>query len=193
MDWFERLTGFREESYDATRAKLKVEGRHLHSLVNGKSHGIGEFELPSLRTLRERAASRTGTPGRLKVSVVTGDVREMHQAPENLPVRASTLAVHRDLEPSPICFALRSLLSKTGATNGAILFPSCPLAVGTRAQVGDLWRSRNGGVTAHGRSIGHGGMPVDLPPKAPLHDFAVEFVDERLYPNDGNLVVGYNG
>jgi hypothetical protein len=36
-------------------------------------------------------------------------------------------------------------------------------------------------------------MPVELPPKAPLHDFAVEFVDERLYPNDENLVVGYNG
>jgi hypothetical protein len=82
MDWFERLTGFREESYEATRAKLHVEGRHLHSLVNGKSHGIGEFELPSLRTLRERATSQTGKPGRLKVSVVTGDVREMHQAPE---------------------------------------------------------------------------------------------------------------
>ena len=50
-----------------------------------------------------------------------------------------------------------------------------------------------GCVTAFGRCIGHGGMPVDLPPKAPLHDFAVEFVDERLYPNDENLVVGYNG
>jgi hypothetical protein len=50
-----------------------------------------------------------------------------------------------------------------------------------------------GGVTAFGRCIGHGGMPVDLPPKAPLHDFAVEFVDERLYPNDENPVVGYNG
>jgi len=36
-------------------------------------------------------------------------------------------------------------------------------------------------------------MPVDLPPKAPLHDFAVEFIDDRLYPNDENLVVGYNG
>jgi hypothetical protein len=82
MDWFERLTGFREESYAATRAKLKVEGRHLHSLVNGKSYGIGQFELPSLRTLRERAASRTGMPGRLKASVVTGDVRVMHQVPE---------------------------------------------------------------------------------------------------------------
>ena len=53
-----------------TRAKLKVEGRHLHSRVNGKSHGIGEFELPSLRTLGERAASKTGARGRLKVSVV---------------------------------------------------------------------------------------------------------------------------
>jgi hypothetical protein len=82
MDWFERLTGFREESYAATRAKLKVEARHLHSLVNGESYGIGEFELPSLRTLRERVASRTRTSGRLKVSVVTGDVRKMHQAPE---------------------------------------------------------------------------------------------------------------
>ena len=50
-----------------------------------------------------------------------------------------------------------------------------------------------GGVTAYGRCIGHGGMPVDLPPKAPLHEFAVEFVDDRLYPNDENLVVGYNG
>ena len=51
----------------------------------------------------------------------------------------------------------------------------------------------DGGVTAFGRCIGHGGMPVDLPPKTPLHDFAVEFVDERHYPNDENLVVGYNG
>ena len=77
MDWFERLTGFREESYEATRAKLRVEGGHLHSLVNGKSYGVGEFELASLRTLRERAATLTGMSGRLKVSVVTGDVRQM--------------------------------------------------------------------------------------------------------------------
>src|ERR1700727_508471 len=50
-----------------------------------------------------------------------------------------------------------------------------------------------GGVKAYGRCIGHGGMPVDLPRKAPLHEFAVEYVDERLYPNDENLIVGYNG
>ena len=83
MDWFERLTGFREESYEATRAKLRVEGGRLHSLVNGKSYGVGEFELASLQTLRERAGPPSGDmSGRLKVSVVTGDVRQMHQASE---------------------------------------------------------------------------------------------------------------
>ena len=83
MDWFEKLTGFRETSYDDTRAKLKVEGRRLHSLINGKSYGIGELELVSLQALRERVKSAGGLPGLLKVSVVTGDVRDMHRSPEN--------------------------------------------------------------------------------------------------------------
>jgi hypothetical protein len=78
MDWFERLTGFREASYDDTRRKLQVIDGHLRSVVNGGSYGIGELELVSLRTLRDRA----GTPtGRSKFGIVTGDVRLMHQAP----------------------------------------------------------------------------------------------------------------
>jgi hypothetical protein len=83
MDWFERLTGFRETSYDDTRAKLKVNGSRLQSLVNGKSYSIGELELVPLQALRERAKSAGGPLGRLKVSAVTGDVRQMHQSPEN--------------------------------------------------------------------------------------------------------------
>ncbi len=83
MDWFERLTGFRETDYDDTRAKLKVEGSRLQSLINGKSYGIGELELVPLEALRDRVKSAGGMPGRLKVSVVTGDVRQMHQLPEN--------------------------------------------------------------------------------------------------------------
>jgi len=82
MDWFERLMGFRETSYDDTRARLKVEGSRLQSLVNGKSYGVGELELVSLQRLRERVKSSGGPPGRLKASVVTGDVRQMHQSPE---------------------------------------------------------------------------------------------------------------
>jgi len=53
------------------------------SRINGKSYGIGELELVPLQVLRERVKS-TGVPsGRLKVSVVIGDVRKMHQEPEN--------------------------------------------------------------------------------------------------------------
>jgi hypothetical protein len=83
MDWFERLTGFRETDYDDTRAKLRIEGSRLQSLINGKSYGVGELELVSLQALRERVKSGGGLSGRLKVSVVTGDVRQMHQSPEN--------------------------------------------------------------------------------------------------------------
>lgn len=82
MDWFERLTGFRETSYDETRRHLKVEGGKLHSRVNGQSYGIGELELMSLQTLQNRVTATDGLPGRLKVKVVTGDARRLHQAPE---------------------------------------------------------------------------------------------------------------
>jgi len=80
MDWFERLTGFREVSYADTRAKLEVEGRRLRSIVNGQSWEIGELEVVSLAALRQRA---TASPsGRPKVRIVQGDVRKMHAAPE---------------------------------------------------------------------------------------------------------------
>src|ERR1700730_13488352 len=52
-------------------------------MINGKSFGIGELELVPLQALRERVKSDGGLPGRLKVSVVTGDVRRMHQLPGN--------------------------------------------------------------------------------------------------------------
>jgi len=83
VDWFEKLTGFRETDYDDTRAKLGIEGSQLRSLVNGKSYEIGTLELVSLQALRQRAKSAGAHPGRLKVSLVTGDVREMHRSPEN--------------------------------------------------------------------------------------------------------------
>ena len=82
MDWFEQLTGFREGPYDVTRAKLGVEGQRLRSLVNGKSWAIGELELVSLQTLRERTRAVGKPSGRLRLSLVQGDVRKMHGAPE---------------------------------------------------------------------------------------------------------------
>ena len=75
MDWFEKLTGFCELDYANTRAKLAVERNRLKSLVNGKSYGIWRLELVQLDTLRQRAKSGSGPLGRLKVSLVSGDVR----------------------------------------------------------------------------------------------------------------------
>jgi hypothetical protein len=82
MDWFTRITGFKESTYAATRAQLEVHGCNLRSKVNGRSYGIGEFELATLDDLRARVAGGTGAEGRARVQIVTSDVRRMHQAPE---------------------------------------------------------------------------------------------------------------
>jgi hypothetical protein len=82
MDWFEKLFGFREGDYEFTRQQFEVEGSRLRSRVNGRSYGIGELELVSLQTLRERVRDGHARPGRLRTQIVRGDVRQMHLDPE---------------------------------------------------------------------------------------------------------------
>jgi len=81
-DWFERLVGFRERDYHETQRQLRVEGKQLHSLVNGQSYGIGELEILSLQDLRARVRPHNREGGRLRVKIVQGDVGELHGAPE---------------------------------------------------------------------------------------------------------------
>ena len=62
-----------------------------------------------------------------------------------------------------------------------------------RLAIYPMFRSGRG-IAAFGRCIGHGGMPVDLPPSRVINpDCAVEFLDHRKYPNNEGLNVGYNG
>jgi hypothetical protein len=82
VDWFERLVGFQERAYADTKAKLAVDGERLASKVNGRSYGSGRFAMVSLAELRQHAAAAGGSAGRPRVSIVTGDVGLMHQAPE---------------------------------------------------------------------------------------------------------------
>ncbi len=82
MDWFERLTGFKEGDYGDTQRKLCIDGKTLRSLVNDRSYGIGDLEVVSLQELRERGRSNTQAGGQLRVRVVRGDVRELHRLPE---------------------------------------------------------------------------------------------------------------
>lgn len=78
LDWFERLTGFTETDYASTRAKLRVRRGKLTSLVNGMSYRTGVLELASLSNLRNQVRSARAASSRMRVSLVSGDVRDMH-------------------------------------------------------------------------------------------------------------------
>jgi hypothetical protein len=79
MDWFESITGFREEAYDATRSKLSIVGDRLHSTHSDRSTAVGRLETPSLAELRQRTAGLLTGQGPTRVSCVEGDVRRMHR------------------------------------------------------------------------------------------------------------------
>ncbi len=85
MTWFEKLTGFREESPTQLRANLVVEGNLLVSRFNGARFVFGELEIPSLAELRQQVAAvrdadstlvRQGKP--ILVREVVADVQRLH-------------------------------------------------------------------------------------------------------------------
>ena len=82
MDWFERLTGFRETLYAETQSRLSVIDGRLHSPGTDRTYAVGTLTLPSLAELRS-AAGAVRRSGRLRLSIVEGDVRAMHRQPEN--------------------------------------------------------------------------------------------------------------
>jgi hypothetical protein len=102
MDWFERLTGFGEGTYEETQAKLKVDGRQIRSLVNSKSYGIGEFNLVPLQTLREQARSAGGTCGRSALPA-----KGWPRPPSSIRTNSSFSAAFRLSNRIPCCALLR--------------------------------------------------------------------------------------
>lgn len=81
-DWFSRLTGFKEDTYAATREQLQVNGSLLHSKVNGRSYGIGQFEMVYLAELRDLVHQGHSSESPTSASIVEGDVRQIHQQPQ---------------------------------------------------------------------------------------------------------------
>ena len=76
--WFEKLTGFSEESPEQVRANLSVDGQVLQSHVNGKTLICGELETPSLADLRQRVQASGYKTGAMTVREVVADVQELH-------------------------------------------------------------------------------------------------------------------
>lgn len=77
MDWFEKITGFQETTYDDTRHRLTIQDGKLIGR-GGKAWSVGQVETPTLAELRQRAAPRLVGRGRTRVSCMTADVRELH-------------------------------------------------------------------------------------------------------------------
>lgn len=78
MDWFEQITGFREQDYATTRARLQLDGDDLVSVADGRRHGVGRLELASLHSLRERVPPRPAARARTRVRCLAGDARALH-------------------------------------------------------------------------------------------------------------------
>lgn len=81
MDWFQRITGFKEEGYERTRERLIVDGEYLVSRADGSRHRVGHFELVTLSELRARFAGATTSGPRNTVRCQSGDSRAMHADP----------------------------------------------------------------------------------------------------------------
>ena len=76
MDWFERLTGFREGGYAETRDKLSLVDGRIRNLATDRNYAVGTLKLPSLEKLRSEARD-VQRRGRSTLSIVQGDVRAM--------------------------------------------------------------------------------------------------------------------
>ena len=134
MDWFERITGFREGDYAQTRARLRVENGRLLNEANGTSHAVGELELPSLAELRSRSAA-TPLPGRLTLGVIEGDVRALHADPANAGATVQVASQFNLLE-----MVDPDVTPEDGVTRYAhdrTQGPACAIAAGA----GTIWRN----------------------------------------------------
>jgi len=76
--WFEKLTGFREESPDQVRKNISVDGNILRSHINGKEYICGLLEIPSLAQLRDRIRSAESLTGDISVREVIADAQQLH-------------------------------------------------------------------------------------------------------------------
>lgn len=81
--WFEKLTGFKEESPDQVREKLYIKDNELISTVNGNRFLFGSLETPSLSELRHKVKASGVVSGQMQLQECIGDIQELHTKEEN--------------------------------------------------------------------------------------------------------------
>lgn len=76
--WFEKLTGFVEESPEQVRNNITLDGTELTSHVNGQRFHFGQLETLSLAELRKRVRSNELRSGKTTVREVIANVQHLH-------------------------------------------------------------------------------------------------------------------
>lgn len=81
--WFKDLTGVQEESPENVKSKLIVENDYFISLANSKKFTFGKLEIPTLEELRNQNPQINNYNGKIRVSEIVADVKNLHNLPEN--------------------------------------------------------------------------------------------------------------
>jgi hypothetical protein len=170
MSWFSELTGFTEQSPDQVRSNLQLNGTCLHSKVNGRSVECGRLDIVSLDELRAQVAANPASRGKLKVSSLLGDVRDLHADPSNAGGLFQVASQFNLLEMiSPDVTPEQGI---TRYQNDATQGPACAVACGAGTIFRNYfveWKDQIGQTAAH---------QVDC-----LHDVGVSLgnFDNRLW------------
>lgn len=143
MDWFERITGFKEDGYEATRARLSVVDGQLHSRSSALTCAVGQLETPSLAELRQRAAGLVSGHGPTRVSCVQGDVRRMHTDHGNAGALFQVASQFNLLEM--VSDAVTPERGVTRYERDATQGPACAIAAGA----GTIYRNYFATVNGH--------------------------------------------
>lgn len=81
--WFEKLTGFPEESPQQVRTNITVNENVLKSHINGKALVCGQLETPNLAELRERVHASGHMGGKISVREVVSNIQHLHTNASN--------------------------------------------------------------------------------------------------------------
>lgn len=81
--WFEKLTGFCEESPLQVRKNLSVNGNILKSHINAKEYFYGLLQIPSLSELRNRVNDIETRNIKISIREIVANVQDLHTQKAN--------------------------------------------------------------------------------------------------------------
>ena len=81
--WFEKLTGFKEESPDQVRSNIEINGNVLTSKINGLSYQFGNLSVVSLAELKLQLPPLDSFASKIQVEEVIGNIQSFHKEESN--------------------------------------------------------------------------------------------------------------